>query len=524
MGDSRRDDQRITADVAIIGSGLIGCAFARTLIEADPARKIVMIEAGEHHSRLVGECRKNNWAFQRDLSAYGHFVKGQMFPVSVVPAPGSPPSTKNALNPMQAANTNLPGAVVSYGVGGQAVHWTCAIPEQHPTLERSDLLSDDQWRELYARAAILLNRHSDVFSASVRHRVIRDFLNERGFPAIETPLAAQRIGQSEFVRFSGADTVLGPALADIAPDDPDANPLLHLLTGHCVTQLIVESGRVVRAQALDIKRGVVKSIEADTFVVAAGWLHTPQILWNSGIHAAEESALGRYLTDHTFTAATIVLNDEVFDRIRERARDTLTADQDDPCLWDIPKADPPPHMYIPVADDRPWHSMIFRESFHFDPLPDDWDDRRIVDLKWFGMVEPNRDNRVTFSSDGNVDRLGMPQPTFHVRLSDDDELRLNAMFDNMKRVAAMLGTPLPGPLYAPQHVPLGTSTHTMGLTRIGRDEEGDWESVCDTRSKVRGLENLYVGGNCVLPTANACNPTYTSMALALRAADAIIAA
>lgn len=49
----------------------------------------------------------------------------------------------------------------------------------------------------------------------------------------------------------------------------------------------------------------------------------------------------------------------------------------------------------------------------------------------------------------------------------------------------------------------------------------DGTTVCDPSSQVWGVPGLHVAGNGVIPTAIACNPTLTSVALAVAGARSI---
>jgi choline dehydrogenase-like flavoprotein len=60
--------------------------------------------------------------------------------------------------------------------------------------------------------------------------------------------------------------------------------------------------------------------------------------------------------------------------------------------------------------------------------------------------------------------------------------------------------------------------HTMGTTRMHRDSR---YGVVDENCRVHGMQNLYVAGSSVFPTAGSFNPTLTIAALALRLADHI---
>ena len=56
----------------------------------------------------------------------------------------------------------------------------------------------------------------------------------------------------------------------------------------------------------------------------------------------------------------------------------------------------------------------------------------------------------------------------------------------------------------------------MGSTGMG-DDPGN--SVADAQGRVHGIENLYVAGSSLFPSAAAANPTLTIVALSLRLAD-----
>jgi pyranose oxidase len=139
-----------------------------------------------------------------------------------------------------------------------------------------------------------------------------------------------------------------------------------------------------------------------------------------------------------------------------------------------------------------------------------------VDLRWFGIAEPRPENRVTFT-DIHRDVFGMPQPTFEFALSASDRERQHLMMRDMLRAAGTLGGFLPGS--EAQFVAPGLPLHIAGTTRMGTSSN---DSVVDTDSRVWDVENLYLGGNCLIPTGQASNPTLTSVAMALKSVRSIL--
>ena len=104
------------------------------------------------------------------------------------------------------------------------------------------------------------------------------------------------------------------------------------------------------------------------------------------------------------------------------------------------------------------------------------------------------------------------------QLTDGDRRRLQQAVAVTERVGAALGRIAPGGEAI--ILPAGTSLHYQNLSP-GRSERRHQRGRPPPAGV--GFSHLYVGGNGVIPTPTACNPTLTSIALAILAADDIVA-
>jgi pyranose oxidase len=522
-------------DVLIVGSGPVGATFARKLVET--GRSVYMIDAGQKYSRRPGAHLKNSFLYQRNLNQFSSVIRGHFcqlsVPTSTQPVltldPGAfrvdydtyPGFIHNNQNPDQHPFTNLPGAGVTYAVGGMATHWTCATPRHHPSLERSSIYSDQEWDRLYREAETLLNTHRHEFDNSIRHTVVRETLRQAfselppEYGVQNLPLAVERRKDNpEFVHWTGTDTVFGP----LANGDQDREPFI-LKEQHLCTRLVPsrDGARIEYAEVQDLMQWRTLHIHANTFVVACSAYLTPQVLYNSGIRP---EPLGHYLTEQPMAFCQIVLKQDIVDRIpdnpafAERVREHRRQHPEDPIP--IPHTDPEPQVWIPVSEDRPWHCQIHRDAFHYGDVAPNVDDRLIVDLRWFGIVEPRYESRITFSNRFQ-DTFGMPQPTFEWVLSEEDRRKQHRMMLDILRAAVALGGFLPGS--EPQFVAPGLPVHVTGTTRMGTSPD---ESVVNEHSQVWGIDNLYLGGNGLIPRGSASNPTLTSVAMAVKSTEHII--
>jgi choline dehydrogenase-like flavoprotein len=127
----------------------------------------------------------------------------------------------------------------------------------------------------------------------------------------------------------------------------------------------------------------------------------------------------------------------------------------------------------------------------------------------------------------------LPQADNRVRLNSDGRISLDYAFGNLEgheRLVKILKSSLDGfvdhahPIS--QHhfqfdslLPLYGTAHQCGTARFGADPKA---SVLDANCKAHELDNLYVVDTSFFVSANAVNPTLTTVANALRVGDHLI--
>jgi pyranose oxidase len=486
---------RLTTQILVVGSGAIGSIFARLLVEA--GLHVTMVDAGPIVSDPPGDHLRNAGLAGRSADEFGEIARSLLTPISVAQALAREPRAHES--PAQVRRGNLEAPATLYAVGGMLTLWSCVIPRPRGT-QLIHELPGDELAKLYSAAESLLGYDPRLTGGTPVDRVLAEHLTAHGYEVEPLPLAVRIDPDTCTLRYTGAAQVLGAARES-----------LELLPQHVCRELrwrregdraTVEGGVLV-----DLRRGAELTVAADAVVVACGAILTPQLLFASGIWRDRLPALGRYLTDHPKLFGFVRMSPRLLRRIAARARDS-----EGPAV-----CAPAPALTIPADADRgrPWHTQITSDHLPAGFASPGVDHHELAQLRWFAPCQPSRDNEVGYARNRR-DAMGMPRPMFDFRLSAEDRRVVAAMRDDCYEVARLLGGFLPG--FEGRAEPLGNSVHAAGTSRIGTDPQ---TSACDLDSRVWGFENLYLGGNGVIPNAHSVNPTLTAAALAVRSARAL---
>jgi pyranose oxidase len=510
-----------SVDLLVVGSGPAGSTIARQVHEKAPDLRILMVEAGPQLTSVAGASVLNLPLPQRQEAQR----KAQG------PDPDLPTSGTGIVNGAIAGRPgtfllrhlpadvdrqkDMPAAAMSSNVGGMGAHWTCASPEPGGS-EKIDFLDGAAWDDAFARAQYLLSVTTEGFPANPVSSHVRKVLGtifdseasaeaSGRRPVQPMPLACTP-REDAIPTWSGAAAVLGP----LATADHDDH--FTLASETLCRRLIHRDGHIQAAELEHRPTGRRWTVDVRAAAVAGDALRTPQLLWASGIRPP---ALGRYLNDQPQVVAAVDLDITSVDAAGIDASSEASGRDASVDIRD--------HFtgvaWIPFDDEtHPYHGQVLQLDTSPILVGEEMtaSDGPVVMLSWFLPKDVRAEDRVEFSVD-EEDAFGLPAMTIRHTLTEVDERRIADAIDTVTRVGDALGKFVPRS--HPRVLPSGSSMHYQGTVRMGPGDDGT--SVCDPSSRVWGTDNLYVAGNGVIPTATACNPTATGVALAVIASARI---
>jgi choline dehydrogenase-like flavoprotein len=485
--------KRVTADVAIIGSGIGGATMAYAL--AGTGVSVVVLERGP---RLLDtpETRDDRAIYQR-----GHF--------------------RNAENWSDAAGERFnPGNF--YYVGGNSKFYGGVMfryrSEDFEPREHADGVSlgwpfsYDDLEPWYAMAERLFSVHGalgddptepphstqypyppvpdETAIAIVRHRLV-----QAGVHPASLPLAVDHnrwLSRAQTPWDGYPDTFTGKCDAESGPlakalEQPGVSLMPQVRISYLAT---TKDGKfVARAHGLGPEGEV--TVSAGTFVLAAGAINSAAILLRSGI-ANGSDQVGRNFMNHNCTAMVVI-----DPRLRNTAIYQKTLYFNDFYLND-------PKTSLPLGNIQLLGKIsgpIFKANLPFLP---EIIARALArySVDWYLMSED------------------LPNPASRIRLNGD-EIVLDWQRTNMRAHATLVQRSREVfraagfPIVLSRAFDKRTPSHQCGTVRMGNDPTS---SVVDPDCRAHDLRNLYVTDAGVLPTSAAVNPALTTAAVTLRAA------
>ena len=510
-------------DILIIGSGPIGATYARILSEQAPDAKILMVDLGPKITEKSGQHYKN---IDDDKAKEAAQIKSQGQHQSAYPlitiAERAAAAQKGTLsldllaragthlvtdNLEDLAKNEMPAASLSSNIGGMGSHWTCACPRPG-NQERIPFIPENEMNEMLEKAEKLLCVNQDTFPDSPEGIAILTLLGN----ALNDKLSADRKVQKMPLAskpnndgtpyWVGADVILGKL------SEPDYKGNFEIRSETICRKLIKKEElgirKIVGAEIENLATAKKEVVLAKIVIVTADALRTPQLLWASGIRP---KALGHYLNEHPFVFTFVELKDNLVDKTM--AKSYNQSKRKEPTIG---------VFWIPFdAPNHPFHGQIMHMDVSPLKIETNGNPKHIVGLGWGCLKESRFEDCIIFS-ETEKDYLGMPKMNFKFTLTEKDRAAIAKAMEIQAKAAAAFGKVIKEGEQT--LMPAGTSLHYEGTIRMGAENDG--ESVCDTYSQVWGFDNLFVGGNGVIPLETTSNPTLTSVALAVRSAEKIV--
>lgn len=466
--------RKLKADVVVAGSGAGGSAVAGELAAA--GLKVLVLEAGPQRFSPLGTHVRTVFHSEADLSKVGDVIYNEML---------TPPSQDSA--PI----ANIRDLRVSHATGGMFALWMGNCPRPDAS-ELPDWLPVSAWEPYFARTERLMHidlqggGSGEMFQTLLARVTTTLGPRAAGREVRPMPVAARRV--NGIFKICASDDLF---FRDAPPRD------LTILPDHVALQVLTEGGRATGLLAVDRRDGSEVEVSAGAVVIAGGTVGSPKILANSNLD--HRPALGAYIHEHACIGSRITLLPEIRALIR-----------DDEPVYSI---------WIPASGEKPWQNQLcrFTLSSGGSRLAPGIREVDSSDIFTFVKIDVRPENRFQFDM-GRRDPFGLPQVNASYGLSRDDRLRIGLAMAEHFLIASDVGEIEPG--WTPTLYAAGGSTHFMGSCRMGARDDGT--SVVDGFGAVWSHPGLYVADNSVLGVSNSGNPTFMTVAQALRTADRIL--
>jgi len=343
--------------------------------------------------------------------------------------------------------------------------------------------------------------------------------------------------------------------------DLQSAPNVHVYLHANVAALNANSG-ANRIDSVEVRtlKGSRHTVHAGRFVLAAGGIENPRLLLSSNQHAPEglcneHDLVGRFFMEHPTASVGTVESEQVDKLLRVFSPGSLRGrlvetgwsleprfQKDNECLnavaavrptfskdgtealrrisWDLKHRRRPTQLAErlgSVISDPLGVARNIVGSLQGKPMRQKADSLR---LEVRSEQEPNAESRVTLSD--ATDALGVRRAHLEWRMTPRDRATFQLIARSAGQHLKSLGL---GRLVVADWVEspdqpwpddLVGGHHHMGTTRMSTDPTA---GVVDQNCRTHSVENLFIAGSSVFPTAGFVNPTPTLIALAIRLAD-----
>jgi choline dehydrogenase-like flavoprotein len=262
-------------------------------------------------------------------------------------------------------------------------------------------------------------------------------------------------------------------------------------------------------------------VTGQTFILAANGIESPKLLllsasgkYPDGL-ANGSGMVGRHLMDHPSTSLTFYADEELWLGRGPQSPSSINSMRDGPfrARHAAYRLD-----FTNISQVLNVTSDLIKEGVYGPEFARQlrWRAAHQVSVKNVLEVLPDPDNRITLSTE--KDALGIPKPEAHYAIDDYTRRGAEVSKADFARIARLMGGT--GLRYSAEGQ-FANNQHITGTVRMGSDPAS---SVVDAFGRAHDHENLFICGTGVMPTAATMNSTLTAVALALRTAEHILPA